>query len=229
MRGRASLSIANCAASRGTTRRLPATMSPTITKNVVSTANPRDLRGMMRERPRTGAESTVASAKPPTTMMRAEGTRHATNTSAAKTTKTAATISTLRRRLGTQMGVGQVLLLWIVEAPLPSPTFSFSDMSGIVAFLSSEDDTTNLLTLARAPRYTVYSEARLIASLRCTIFGGYSPECVDGGFSGVHISSIVRISPPIATPGLQPLRPTITIVYIVTIHTVTPRARRRAR
>lgn len=124
MRGRASLSIANCAVSCGTTRRLPATISPTIAKNVVSTANPRILRGMMRERPRTGAESTVASAKPPTTMMSAEGTCHATNTSAAKTTKTAATISTLRRRLGTQMGVGQVLL-WIVEVPVPSSTFSF--------------------------------------------------------------------------------------------------------
>src|SRR5215211_198136 len=162
MRGRASLSIANCTVSCGTTRRLPATMSPTIAKNVISTANARDLRGITYESLRTGKESNVASAKPPTTMIRAEGTRHATNTSAAKTTKTATTINTLRTSLGTQMGVGQVLL-WILEAPL-SPSFFLSDISEIVAFLLWEDDTINLLTLARAPRYTVYSGARLTTS-----------------------------------------------------------------
>src|SRR5829696_10287905 len=145
-------------------------MSPTIAKNVVSTANPRDLRGMMRERPRTGAESTVVSAKPPTAMMRAEGTRHATNTSAAKTTKTATTISTLRTSLGTQMGVGHVLLLPIVEAPRPSSGFFSSD---VVAFLSWEDATTDLLTRARALHYTAYSVERSSTSPRRTIFHCY--------------------------------------------------------
>src|SRR5215211_7032689 len=104
-------------------------MSPMMAKNVVSTANPRDLRGITYESLRTGKESSVASAKPPTTMMRAEGTRHATNTSAAKIATTATTISTLRTSLGTQMGVGHVLvLLRIAEAPLPSSGFFSSDV-----------------------------------------------------------------------------------------------------
>jgi hypothetical protein len=158
MRGRASLSVENCAASRGTIKKAPSTMSPTMAKNVLSTANPRDLRGIMYERSRTGAERRVASAKPPTVMTRAEGTRHATNTSAAMTTTTATTISTLRASFGIQMGVGHVLLLLrIVEVPFPSSGCFLSD---IVAFLSWEDDTTNLLTLARALHYTVYSAAR---------------------------------------------------------------------
>src|SRR5829696_7628389 len=142
MRGRASDSVANCAASRGTRKMTPTTMSPMMAKNVLSTANPRDLRGITYERSRTGAESSVASAKPPTAMMRAEGTRHATNTSTAKTAMTATTISTLRTSLGIQIGVGHVLLLRIVEVPLPSSGFFSSD---VVAFLSWEDDTTNLL------------------------------------------------------------------------------------
>src|SRR5829696_9115421 len=148
-------------------------MSPTIAKNVVSTANPRDLRGIMRERPRTGAESTVASAKPPTAMMRAEGTRHATNTSAAKSAKTATTITTLRTSLGTQMGVGQVLLLRIVEAPLSSSRFFSSD---VVVSLFFEDDTTNLLTLTRALHYAAYTVARSSTSPRRTIFAYYTPR-----------------------------------------------------
>src|SRR5688572_28495697 len=111
MRGRASLNVENCAASRGTRKMAPTTMSTMMAKNVLSTANPRDLRGITYERSRTGAERTVASAKPPTAMTRAEGTRHATNTSAAKTTTTATTISPLRTSFGIQMGVGHVLLL----------------------------------------------------------------------------------------------------------------------
>jgi hypothetical protein len=154
MRGRASLSVENCAASRGTRKMAPTTMSTMMAKNVLSTANPRDLRGITYERSRTGAESSVASAKPPTAMMRAEGTRHATNISTAKTTKTATTISTLRTSLGIQIGVGHVLLLRIVEAAGFSSGLCSSD---VVTSRFSEEDTTNPLTLTRAFHYTAYT------------------------------------------------------------------------
>src|ERR671910_380118 len=205
MRGRASLSVENGAASRGTRKMAPTTMSPMTAKNVLSTANPRDLRGITYERSRTGAESRVASAKPPTAMMRAEGTRHATNISVAKTTKTATTISTLRTSLGTQMGVGHVLLLPIVEAPRPSSGFFSSD---VVAFLFSEDATTNLLTLARALHYTAYSVERSSTSPRRTIFDSYSRMCVEGPRvvkRSLVPARVLRISPKNA--GLGPLEP----------------------
>jgi hypothetical protein len=43
---------------------------------------------------------------------------------------------------------------------------------------------------------------------RSTASKAYSPECVEGAFSEVHIQHRSQLA-PIATQGLQPLRPTV--------------------
>jgi hypothetical protein len=69
-------------------------------------------------------------------MTRADGTRHATNTSVVKTVTTATTISTLRTSFGTLMGVGHVLLCIVVEAAMASSSFfSCSTVSPSFHFL----------------------------------------------------------------------------------------------
>jgi hypothetical protein len=106
---------------------------------VRTTANPRDLRGMRRESRRTGKERTVANARPPATVTRAKGTLHVTSTSAARTARMAATARTLRRRLGTLMGVGHALPRTVEAAvALPavaSPGFVSSGTVTLLIFL----------------------------------------------------------------------------------------------
>jgi hypothetical protein len=64
-----------------------------------------------------------------------------------------------------------------VEESVASSGFFSSD---VVVFLSWDDATTNLLTLARALHYTAYSVERSSTSPRRTIFDGYSPKCLEG-------------------------------------------------